>query len=119
MNLTKIFTSTTLLITGLMLTASLATADEIIIIHRSGKIDTVPLNDSNDPVEQVSFKRSSQPVSGDTAKTQAAPAAPAPATVQPPKQVEKPPAPPATPVAESSTGKPKIKIRWAEPVDPM
>jgi len=108
----------TMLITGLLLTASLATADEIIIIHHSGKVQTIPLNDSSDPVEQVSFRRSEKPVSTGTVPTQTTPAVSPAAEVKTSKQPDESPVPPMEQPAKSSD-KPKIIIKWAEPADPM
>lgn len=97
----------TLLIIGLLATASLAVADEIIITHHSGKVQTIPLSDSSDPVEQISIRRTEKTVSSTAAKTVA------PAILAPTETIAAPIQP------EKSADKPKLKVKWAEPVDTM
>ncbi len=103
---------------GLFSMAAASMADEIIITHRSGKVQTIRIEQNGDPVEQVSFRRSKeeaqhiqQPGSNAAAATKAVPNAatvPSP-RVAPPKVLE-----PAKPAERSG-----IKIKWAQPVDSM
>ncbi|MGE0916969.1 hypothetical protein [Trichlorobacter lovleyi] len=103
---------------GLFSMATASMADEIIITHRSGKIQTIRIEQNGDPVEQVSFRRSKkeaqqvqQPASNAAAATKAVPdVATAPSPKATPPKVEEP-----AKAAERSG----IKIKWAQPVDSM
>lgn len=92
-------------------TASFVTAaDEIVITHRSGKVQTLRIEQPDDPVESVSFKpgRSDQ---------KAASPAPAPAVV-PAKQITPETAKEEVKAAaKEDKGSGNIKLRWAEPMD--
>lgn len=103
---------------GLLLTGTAAVADEVIIIHRSGKIQTLQIDGAADPVEQVSFRRKAP----EAAATPQASAAPPAAVVAAPPVVTTAPA--ATPAAKTAAPAPKtpdtkpgVKIKWAEPMD--
>jgi len=104
MNILKLLT---VLITGIFVTTTSALADEIIITHRSGKVQTVQLEENGDPVDQVSFRRS-------VVKTQAAPASSPVAAPAPEKAPSQKPAEAAKPGT-----KPGVKIKWAAPMDPQ
>jgi hypothetical protein len=95
------------LVTCLLFMAALAIADEVVITHRSGKVQIIPIEEKGDPVEQVSFRRSvTQPQSTSAA---APVATPAPAKVESQKKSETP----------QKSGRLPIKVRWAEPMDPQ
>lgn len=102
---------------SLLFTSTAAVADEVIIIHRSGKIQTLQIDDAADPVEQVSFRRKA-PEAKATPQAQTAPPA---AVVTTPSVVITAPAAastakPAAPAKTSDT-KSGVKIKWAEPMD--
>ena len=95
---------------SLLLTGSFAVADEIIIIHRSGKIQTLQIDSAADPVEQVSFRRKAQEITTtQQPQPQPAPAAAAAVTQAPPAAKAETPA-----KAPEKSG---VKIKWAEPMD--
>ena len=103
---------------SLLFTGTAALADEVIIIHRSGKIQTLQIDDAADPVEQVSFRRKAP----EAAATPQASAAPPAAVVAVPQVVTTAPAATptaksATPAAKASDNKSGVKIKWAEPMD--
>ena len=109
----------TLVATGsLLFTGTAAVADEVIIIHRSGKIQTLQIDDSADPVEQVSFRRKAPEA---TATPQASAAPPAAVVAVPQVVTTAPAATPtaksAAPAAKTPDTKPGVKIKWAEPMD--
>lgn len=116
MNALKLLPALTSIV--LFSTATAAMADEIIITHRSGKIQTIRIEQNDDPVEQVSFRRSKeetqqvqQPVSNTAAATKAVPdaaTAPSPKATSP--KVEEP---------AKASERSGIKIKWAQPVDSM
>jgi hypothetical protein len=92
-----------------------AASDEIIITFRSGKVQTIRIEQPGDPIEQVSFRRGKEesPTAG-----QPQPSA-APALKQEPAAPQ-----PAVPAAAKSPDPAKsgdqsgAKIRWAQPADP-
>lgn len=93
------------LVTCLFFMTTLAIADEVVITHRSGKVQIIPIEEKGDPVEQVSFRRSAS-------QSQSAPAAApvaAPAKVESQQKSETP----------QKSGRLPIKVRWAEPMDPQ
>jgi uncharacterized membrane protein len=103
---------------GLLITSTAAVADEVIIIHRSGKIQTLQIDGAADPVEQVSFRRKAP----ETAAAPQAPAVPSAAVAAtPPVVTTAPAAAPAAksaaPAAKTPDTKPGVKIKWAEPMD--
>lgn len=91
-------------VVGICLAPLSVWSDEIVIIHRSGKIKTITLDDAADPVDQVSFRRSLP------ARTEAVsqPVQQKPAIGKLP-EVAKP---------TEQSGKPNIKVKWAAPMDP-
>lgn len=108
----------TLMVTGsLLLTATAAVADEVIIIHRSGKIQTLQIDGSADPVEQVSFRRKA-PEAAATPQAQITPPAAAVAVIPPAASTSPASAPAAKAAAPAKAPeKPGVKIKWAEPMD--
>lgn len=93
-------------------------ADEIVITHRSGKVQTLRIEQPDDPVESVSFK----PGRADQTATPAA--APVPASIVVPTGQAAPELVNVTPVKEAATkaakedkGSGNIKLKWAEPID--
>ncbi len=108
----------TLMVTGsLLLTATAAVADEVIIIHRSGKIQTLQIDSAADPVEQVSFRRKA-PETVAAPQTQATPSAAAVAVIPPAASTAPASAPAAKAAAPAKAPeKPGVKIKWAEPMD--
>lgn len=97
-----------LLLLVFCLTAPYLWADEIIITHRSGKVRTIPVETHDDPVEQVSFRRTT--TAGTTEKQPAQPT-----TTTPAKETR-----PIHKKAVPSTGgdsKPPFKLKWAPPMD--
>jgi hypothetical protein len=92
------------------LAASSVWADEIILTHRSGKVRVIPVETHDDPVEQVSFRRTG------TSGT-------------PEKQLVQPDTTMTTPAKETrplqektvprtgNDSKPPFKMRWAPPMD--
>ena len=78
-------------------------SDEIVIIHRSGKIKTITIDDAADPVDQVRFMR------GTPARTET--------LSQPVQQKKDSAAQPAAAKPVEQSGKPNIKVKWAAPVD--
>lgn len=114
------FLTTSILAAALALTGSTALADEIVITHRSGKVQILPINDAGDPVEQVSFRKSRT-----ESNTLPAPAAQQTPVPTPGGKALTPPAinekvvvqkPVETP---KSPDKPAVKFKWAEPRDPQ
>lgn len=113
MNMLK---SITLLAAGcLLLGGTPAAADEVIIIYRSGKIQTLQIDSAADPVEQVSFRRKTQeaaktqqpqtqPLAAPAVSSTAAAAAPTTAAVK-------------TVIPAKTPDKSGVKIKWAEPMD--
>ena len=107
--------------TGLLLTSVTVMADELIVIHRSGKIQTIQIDGNADPIDQVSFRRKaesphvlqkeSQPSPAPTVNT--APALPAAVSATPSAPV----AAPKAAETPKSPAKPGVKIKWAEPLD--
>lgn len=90
-------------VTSICLVPLNAWSDEIVIIHRSGKIKTITIDDAADPVDQVRFMR------GTPARAE---------TLSQPVQQKKDSA--AQPVAAKpveQSGKPNIKVKWAAPMD--
>lgn len=113
---------------GILLTGTIATADEVIIIHRSGKIQTVQIDDNADPVDQVSFRKtekpvlpagSDQPVVPQVKNTPVAPLAVTTTPTQPASALAPPVAAIAAKPVEAvkPSDKSGVKIKWAEPVD--
>lgn len=86
-------------------------AEEVILIHRSGKIQTIQIDSSSDPVEQVSFRKTDRTGAVKMSPSQPAPV-PATREIQPPKISVQPPAEQAKPAE-----KPGVKIKWAAPSD--
>ncbi len=104
---------TALILTGLVFTALPGIADDIIIIHRSGKIQTIQIDGVSDPIEQVSFRRGKDTQS----QVQVTPptgTAPAPGAVS---AVKTPDSPPKLAEEAKSATKSNIKVKWATPVD--
>lgn len=110
--------TTSILAATLALTGSTALADEIVITHRSGKVQILPINDAGDPVEQVSFRKSRKesstspapapqqmPVSTPDGKGLTPPVVNEKVVVQKPAETPK------------SPDKPAVKFKWAEPKD--
>lgn len=95
------------LVACLLSMTALAIADEVVITHRSGKVQIIPIEEKGDPVEQVNFRRSA--TQSQSAPAAAPVAAPAPAKVESQQKSETP----------QKSGKPPIKVRWAEPMDPQ
>lgn len=99
-------------------TSLLSAADEITITHRSGKVQTIKIEQPDDPVDQVSFKpgrATAEPVSSTpSAKQQgvAAGAAAGAVTVIETKPAAKQPAP-----VKAEKGEGGVKIKWAQPMD--
>lgn len=89
--------------------SSAVSADEIVITHRSGKVQTIRIEQPDDPVEQVSFRRGAG--EAPRAARPDAPAAPAASAA---------PAAPAAPTVPEPAQKPErsgIKVKWASPMD--
>lgn len=103
---------------SLLFTSTAAVADEVIIIHRSGKIQTLQINSAEDPVEQVSFRRKAPEAA---ATPQVAPVPPTAVVAAPPVVTTAPAAAPtaksAAPAPKTPDTKPGVKIKWAEPMD--
>jgi hypothetical protein len=95
------------LITCLFASATFSLADEVIITHRSGKVQRIQIKENGDPVEQVSFKRSA--VQAQSTPDAEPVAAPVPEKAFSPKPAE----------TTKPGGKPGIKIKWASPMDPQ
>jgi len=92
------------------LAASSVWADEIILTHRSGKVRIIPVEAHDDPVEQVSFRRTTTAGPQDNQPAQPATTMTTPAEETRPLQ--KKAAPPA-----NDTTKPPFKLKWAPPMD--
>ena len=93
-----------------------AASDEIIITHRSGKVQTIRIEQPGDPVEQVSFRRGKEESPTPQQQSAATPSAPQ----QQQKPVASQPSAPAavkTPEPAQSSGGSGVKIKWAKPVD--
>ncbi|MDY0300108.1 MAG: hypothetical protein RBQ99_00805 [Trichlorobacter sp.] len=90
-------------------------ADEITIIHRSGKVQTIRIENPDDPVEQVNFRRDTAAAPAakqqNTQKDESVNAAPAVPVVKGEKTVA---VPTEQPAPKNGSG---IKIKWAPPVD--
>ncbi len=96
-------------------TACIAVAvDEIVITHRSGKVQTLRIEQPDDPVESVSFK----PGRADQTATSAAAPATAPARQITPDLTNVEPVKEGAKKAVNEDKDPaNIKLRWAAPVD--
>lgn len=109
--MTVLKTSLTLCLAIICLTATNNSwADEIILTHRSGKVQVITVETHDDPVEQVSFRRTT--TAGTTEKQ---PAQPATTTTTPAKETRS-----IHKKAVPSTGgdsKPPFKLKWAPPMD--
>ena len=86
-----------MLMAGLMLISSTVSAEEIVITHRSGKVQIIHVDGSVDPIESVAFRRSG----GNNLQ--------APEGTVTPKTQDK----------AKISGKPSIKYNWAKPMDPQ
>jgi hypothetical protein len=104
---------------GLMLISLPVLAEEIIITHRSGKVQIIQVDSSIDPVESVTLRRSGE---------NTLPAMPPPSAQLPPRTTATPPPEPPTlegtviPKTQDEanvSGKPSIKYKWAQPLDPQ
>ncbi len=93
---------------GLMITGTAVVADEIVVTHRSGKVQTISIDSNTDPVEQISFRKTDTTTPGNPGKTQTPPAP------TPPPQVQQQSAPQQPPAAD----KPPVKFKWAAPAAP-
>lgn len=114
MNMLK---SITLMSVGYLLLGGIpATADEVIIIYRSGKIQTLQIDSAADPVEQVSFRRKTQEAAKIQQPQTQPSGAPAISSTAP---ATAPSAAPAvkTDVPAKTPDKSGVKIKWAEPMD--
>lgn len=113
----------TLSVAGLLCLASAVQADEIIITHQSGKVQVIKIEQSNDPVDQVSFRRSKATAPQAQQQTQAVPS-----PVVESKSATAAPIAVAAPSVANSTKAPEtvktpnksgVKIKWAAPMDSM
>lgn len=80
-------------------TCQIAAADEVVITHRSGKVQIITIDTSGDPIDQVSFRRkdAGAPVEvGGSSRAR-----------QQQSETEQ----------KKETGAPKFKLKWAPPVD--
>lgn len=103
---------------GLLCMVPNVIADDIIITHRSGKVQTIRIEQNGDPVEQVSFRRGKEDVPQAQTKPQP-PSAPAGIIAAPAPVTSAPPAPVTPKTAETAKEPDKsgVKIKWATPVD--
>ena len=85
-------------------------ADEIILTHRSGKVQVIPVEAHDDPVEQVSFRRTSSAGTPDKQPGQPA------TTVTTPAEETRPMLKKTTPPAGDGSKQP-FKLKWAPPMD--
>lgn len=96
---------------GLFSMATASMADEIIITHRSGKIQTIRIEQNGDPVEQVSFRRSKEePHQIQQSQSNSTTAPKTASDAAPPKKTAEP---------AKATERSGIKIKWAQPMDTM
>ena len=104
---------TTLTMTALLLSTTPVLADELIIIHKSGKIQTIQIDSSSDPIDQVSFRRiNTTPVPAPVPPTHSGVNV-APSAAPPTQQTT---ARKATETAKAPE-KAEVKIKWAQPMD--
>jgi len=89
------------IIIGLVSTVTTVLSDEIIITHRSGKVQIIQIESSDDLIEQVSFRPAPQKAS------------PVQSTILKPS----PPSGEAHPDTGKTTDKAGPKIKWAPPAD--
>lgn len=106
-----------LLLTVLLLTGAIALADEIVIVHRSGKIETIKIDSDTDPVEQVNFRKTEKTETKPALRPEAnrIPTPPVPAKTPQPDQETRAQPKPSEP--EQKANKPNIKIKWAQPME--
>lgn len=109
--------SITLLMAGLMLISLPVSAEEIVVTHRSGKVQIIQVDGSIDPIESVAFRRSG---GNNLPAMPSSPQLPSHSTATPPE----PPTPEGTVTPKTQdkakiSGKPSIKYKWAKPMDPQ
>lgn len=104
---------TTLTMTTLLLSTTPVLADELIVIHKSGKIQTIQIDSSSDPIDQVSFRRLNTTAASAPPPPAHSAANVAPSAVPPPQQTT---AQKATETAKAPE-KAEVKIKWAQPMD--
>jgi len=90
-----------MLMAGLMLISLPVSAEEIVITHRSGKVQIIQVESSIDPIESVAFRRSG--------KNNLPAMPPTPEGTVAPKTQDK----------AKVSGKPSVKYKWAKPMDPQ
>lgn len=90
-------------------------ADDLIVIHRSGKIQTIQIDSSNDPIEQVSFRRGKENVT--QIQQQQPLVAPAVVVTTPPKASAVTQSPQKAAEMPKTADTPNVKVKWATPVD--
>ncbi|MBW4054424.1 MAG: hypothetical protein HIU83_03275 [Proteobacteria bacterium] len=104
---------------GLLLMACPAPADEVVITYRSGKVQTIPVNDTTDPVEQVSYRKTEKAAPNALPGSQNIPVrSPSPSTetkTPQPEQEKASTQKAPQPVKNSDT--PNVKFKWAQPID--
>lgn len=104
---------TTLTMTALLLNTTTVLADELIVIHKSGKIQTIQIDSSSDPIDQVSFRRIHTTAAHAPVPPANSAANVAPSAAPPTQQTT------ARKAAETAKApeKAEVKIKWAQPMD--
>jgi hypothetical protein len=102
---------------GLLLLAAPVLADEVIIKYRSGKVQTIQVNDTTDPVEQVSYRKSEKATPDAASESQNTPLlSPSSETKRSQPEQEKA-STQKTSESVKNLNKPTVKFKWAQPIE--
>lgn len=109
---------TTLMLSSLLLAATTALADEVIITYHSGAVQQIPLLQPTEQIQQINYRKQA-PGQPTTATSPAAPVTPKVIVPQQqPTADSTKTAPAPAPEPKATKEKIPIKIKWAQPKDP-
>jgi hypothetical protein len=90
-----------MLMAGLMLISLPVSAEEIVITHRSGKVQVIEVDGSVDPIDSVALRLSGKN------------------NLPTPPPTTEGAVPPQTQDKAKVSGKPSVKYKWVKPMDPQ